>query len=114
MAIHPECDMCKKELTAPGALIFSPPYDGVVVRKFHICRSCYHELTNETGFKGELAEEIPEPIEPPIQRFKESEDHLDIEWKMMSNRMKLMWVKEGLLCLAMGIAIGLILAYLIS
>lgn len=38
--IRVECDICKKELTQTGALLFSPPKNNMV-RKYHICRKCF-------------------------------------------------------------------------
>ncbi|MEI6731532.1 MAG: hypothetical protein WCK90_02510 [archaeon] len=43
MAISPMCDVCKKELNEPGALLFSPP-DGNSVKKFHLCKECYSRI----------------------------------------------------------------------
>jgi 8-oxo-dGTP diphosphatase/2-hydroxy-dATP diphosphatase len=50
MAIKPTCDKCGKELTAFGALLFSPP--GIEkmakneTKKFHICVGCYSSMTS--------------------------------------------------------------------
>ena len=44
MAIRPTCDFCKKELTAFGAILFSPPTKNSTVKKFHVCVSCYMKL----------------------------------------------------------------------
>lgn len=41
--IKVKCDICKKELTQTGALLFSPPKKNVV-RKYHICRKCFDEI----------------------------------------------------------------------
>ena len=38
-----KCDRCKKDFSVedkPGALLFSPPTDGMV-RKIHLCHDCY-------------------------------------------------------------------------
>lgn len=35
------CDYCDKELTEPGALIFSPPDEDGRVWKFHKCVDCW-------------------------------------------------------------------------
>ena len=43
MAIKPNCDKCKSELTDFGAILFSPP-EGYDVKKFHICKSCYEKI----------------------------------------------------------------------
>ena len=47
MAIRPVCDRCGKELTAFGALLFSPPDTESTVKKFHICIDCYGELLKD-------------------------------------------------------------------
>lgn len=44
MAITPRCDMCGKELTDFGALLFGPPDSANTVKKYHICKSCYVDL----------------------------------------------------------------------
>ena len=44
LAINPICDMCKKELDDFGALLLSPPDQSGMVRKFHICKSCYKKM----------------------------------------------------------------------
>ena len=36
------CNLCKRKLTRPGALIFSPPDDHDWCAKIHICYDCYH------------------------------------------------------------------------
>lgn len=47
MAIRPVCDKCNKELTEFGAILFSPPNSDSMVKKFHVCVSCYHEIVEE-------------------------------------------------------------------
>lgn len=37
------CDICGTLLNTLGALIFSPPSKGNIVRKFHICSTCYYQ-----------------------------------------------------------------------
>ena len=37
------CSMCKKLLTVPGALIFSPPDREGKTYKYHICYDCYFQ-----------------------------------------------------------------------
>lgn len=54
MAIEVNCDKCRKELNAPGALVFGPPEKVVDVSavsvglftslKFHLCTSCFADL----------------------------------------------------------------------
>jgi hypothetical protein len=41
MAIRPTCDKCGQELTDFGAILLSPPDSVNMVRKFHICQTCY-------------------------------------------------------------------------
>jgi hypothetical protein len=40
--IRPRCDLCGRELVAPGALVFGVPTDADMVRKYHICTRCFH------------------------------------------------------------------------
>ncbi len=44
MAIKPLCDVCKKELTDYGAILLSPPDKKSMVKKYHICKSCYKDI----------------------------------------------------------------------
>ena len=41
------CELCQMELSEPGALIFSPPENGMDgagrVRKYHVCLKCWEE-----------------------------------------------------------------------
>jgi len=37
------CNKCKTELDEAGAVLTSPPQDGVSVN-FHLCRGCYKEI----------------------------------------------------------------------
>lgn len=43
MSITPHCDKCKQELIDFGGILLSPP-EGVMVKKFHLCKKCYAEL----------------------------------------------------------------------
>lgn len=54
MAITPICDKCGKELTAFGAILFSPPNAKSEVKKYHICAPCYEKLV-ATMTKGAVA-----------------------------------------------------------
>lgn len=47
MAITPKCDKCKDELSDFGGILLSPPDDENMVRKFHLCRKCYEEISRE-------------------------------------------------------------------
>jgi hypothetical protein len=40
------CDKCGKPITEPGALLFSPPNNGVCL-KTHICKECYEQPSQE-------------------------------------------------------------------
>lgn len=44
MAIKPHCFKCKKELAQFGAIVLSPPNKKDLVKKFHICKTCYKKL----------------------------------------------------------------------
>ena len=46
MAINPKCDKCKKELNDFGGILLSPPNKNEMVRKFHLCKSCYDKIIN--------------------------------------------------------------------
>lgn len=45
--IKPICDICKKELTEYGALVFSPPDKSNKVTKNHVCKKCYNKIKKE-------------------------------------------------------------------
>lgn len=47
MAIIPKCDKCKEELSDFGGILLSPPDDKNMVRKFHLCKKCYEEISKE-------------------------------------------------------------------
>ena len=37
-----KCDRCGRELSEPGALVFSPPTNEAwVVNKYHVCADCW-------------------------------------------------------------------------
>jgi hypothetical protein len=42
--ISPRCDKCGENLTAFGALAFSPPDERDMVRKYHLCVECFARL----------------------------------------------------------------------
>lgn len=44
MAIKPKCDKCKKELKEFGGILLSPPDKKQMVKKFHLCKTCYKDL----------------------------------------------------------------------
>jgi len=50
MAIKPKCDTCGDELKEFGAILLSPPKRNMV-RKFHLCKKCYHETLRGLGQK---------------------------------------------------------------
>lgn len=45
MAIKPACDSCGKELKEFGAILLSPPNKKSEVKKFHLCKLCYEDIT---------------------------------------------------------------------
>lgn len=56
--VNCEIPSCGKELTEKGALIASPPIDGInrvfevrddidIIRKIHICKECYNKIIEE-------------------------------------------------------------------
>jgi hypothetical protein len=47
MAIKPVCDKCKKELTDFGGILFSPPDEKSMVKKYHICKPCFKKMVEE-------------------------------------------------------------------
>ena len=44
MAIKPKCDKSKKELKEFGAILLGPPSKKNMVKKYHLCKSCYKEV----------------------------------------------------------------------
>jgi hypothetical protein len=46
MALQIICNMCKKKLGEEGAVLISPPQDGVTI-KFHLCRGCYKTIEKQ-------------------------------------------------------------------
>lgn len=36
-----KCSACNRKITKPGALVFSPPTDGNLTQKFHLCTDCW-------------------------------------------------------------------------
>jgi len=57
---------------------------------------------------------IQDPVEPPIQRFKESEDHSDIEWKLKSIRQKYDYFANRFVAYVLGVITGLLLSLLLG
>lgn len=51
MAIKPKCDKCKEELKDFGAILLSPPDKSSKVKKFHLCKKCYSEITKINKIK---------------------------------------------------------------
>jgi len=47
MAIKPICDKCKKELNEFGAILLGPPNEKNEVKKIHLCKTCYKEMTDQ-------------------------------------------------------------------
>lgn len=44
MAIKPKCDLCRDELKDFGAILLSPPDKKGMVKKYHVCKTCYAEM----------------------------------------------------------------------
>jgi len=44
MGIKPKCDKCGNELSNFGALLFSPPDEKNITKKYHICEKCYENM----------------------------------------------------------------------
>ena len=38
-----KCDICNSKLDVLGAVLISPPSRNNMVRKFHICSTCYYQ-----------------------------------------------------------------------
>jgi len=54
MPISPRCDFkiaenCEGDIKHFGALLFSPPNENNMVRKYHICINCFNKLKEEYG-----------------------------------------------------------------
>ena len=50
-----KCDLCGKELTCLGGLMFSPPAPiSNIVHKYHICAVCFSKLTETYKLKNIL------------------------------------------------------------
>jgi hypothetical protein len=47
MSIKPVCSRCGKELKEFGGLLFSPPEDDDMVKKWHLCKSCCEIITDD-------------------------------------------------------------------
>ena len=47
MAIKPICDKCKNELIDYGGLLFSPPDEKGMAKKWHLCKECYEGMIQD-------------------------------------------------------------------
>lgn len=48
LVIH--CSSCEKQITQPGALLFSPPYKNQnITEKYHLCMECYQLVCDVLG-----------------------------------------------------------------
>ncbi|MFH1473904.1 MAG: hypothetical protein ABIE55_03345 [Candidatus Aenigmatarchaeota archaeon] len=47
MAIKPVCSKCDNELKEFGGILFSPPDDDDMTKKWHLCKSCYESITDD-------------------------------------------------------------------
>ena len=54
--IKPKCDKCLEELDEFGAIVLSPPDSVNMVRKFHLCVTCYEKLFNDYFYKNEVSD----------------------------------------------------------
>lgn len=54
LEIH--CNGCREPITAPAAILFSPPteilYEKMMVKKFHICHACYGRIYDLLVLEG--------------------------------------------------------------
>jgi len=58
MPIEPKCCKCYEILTDFGGLLISPPMNGDLCRKLHLCRDCYYYVVQSTGIYKELMEKV--------------------------------------------------------
>jgi len=47
MTIKPICDKCKNELDEFGGILLSPPDENNRVKKLHLCKNCYGEISSD-------------------------------------------------------------------
>lgn len=47
MSIKPVCSRCDKELKEFGGILLSPPDDDDMVKKMHLCKSCYDIIVDD-------------------------------------------------------------------
>jgi len=55
MAIKPKCDRCGEELKKFGGVLLGPPDKRNMVKKFHLCQSCYKVVARQCLSKRESA-----------------------------------------------------------
>ncbi|MFA6536141.1 MAG: hypothetical protein WCT25_01765 [Candidatus Paceibacterota bacterium] len=58
MSIKPNCDFCKKGLTAFGGILLSPPRKTCEVKRFHICKACFKQIVRLLKFSVKEIEDI--------------------------------------------------------
>ncbi len=46
-----KCDKCGQRIEQPGALLFSPPMEDWMVRKYHLCVPCYKQVFKLANLK---------------------------------------------------------------
>jgi len=44
MSINPRCNKCKKKLKSLGGILFGPPRKDSLVKKSHLCKTCYNKI----------------------------------------------------------------------
>jgi hypothetical protein len=67
-----KCDKCGRELSEPGALLFSPPRgDGWLVEKYHLCYTCW--LATAAQFRPATQPHRDEQQHPPSTRSHTAE-----------------------------------------
>lgn len=47
MAVKVKCEICKRELDQPGAIVISPPDEDGVVQHHNVCKDCYEGYSKE-------------------------------------------------------------------
>lgn len=47
MAINLQCDKCREELSDFGGILLGPPNENDEVKKYHLCKNCFKELSKD-------------------------------------------------------------------
>ena len=72
------CCRCNQELTELGALIFSPPDSIGMVKKEHICKTCYESAPDLEGVKAGW--KSPDEVIKILRDYGKSKDSRWKEW----------------------------------